>query len=262
MHLVCCLSKIMYKYTPMWALNEGRSGCGYSLWNIPPEIKWTRVEGIQKQVLWIEVCFLQTRLAIFCVPLPSVHSFSLSPTPSRALLSRGKVSRVKSVSRGSTGDAKLTRKTVQKALHSCCEVAPWAQCHKLHFFVHFHRSWRGSCTTTRFVPTEIRLNYVTKGSRHAGGYCELVSCELCVFVMCRQPRFLPNFAHLRRILSVLGSYMGCNVRMAPFENVWVVVNSCYSYSQPKETGSGKKDSSPTTRQVQVYKLTVNQSVYV
>ena len=133
MYLVCCLSKIMYKYTPMWALNEGRSGCGYSLWNIPPEIKWTRVEGIQKQVLWIEVCFLQTRLAIFCVPLPSVHSFSLSPNPSRALLSRGKVSRVKSVSRGSTGDAKLTRKTVQKALHSCCEVAPWAQCHKLHF---------------------------------------------------------------------------------------------------------------------------------
>ena len=114
MHLVCCLSKIMYKYTPMWALNEGRSGCGYSLWNIPPEIKWTRVEGIQKQVLWIEVCFLQTRLAIFCVPLPSVHSFSLSPNPSRALLSRGKVSRVKSVSRGSTGDAKLARKNSAK----------------------------------------------------------------------------------------------------------------------------------------------------
>lgn len=97
------------------------------------EIKWTRVEVIQKWALWIEVCFLQTRSAIFCVPLPSIHSFSPSLTPSRALLSRGKVSRVESMSRGSTGDAKLSRKTLQKALHSCCKVAPWAQCHKLHF---------------------------------------------------------------------------------------------------------------------------------
>ena len=95
----------------MWSIN-------YTIPGIPPstaEIKWTRDEGIQKRALWIEVCFLQSLSAVFCVPLPLDNSIFPSPTHSRAPLSRGKVSGVESLSRGGTGRHKLTRKSCAKS---------------------------------------------------------------------------------------------------------------------------------------------------
>ena len=101
------------------------SRCGQTLLSSrPAELWWTRVEGIQKQALWIEVHFLQTFLAVFCVPLAPLHSIPFLSTSHRASLSRGKVSRLNSVSRGGTGRYKTPWKVVQKCLHLRANSCP------------------------------------------------------------------------------------------------------------------------------------------
>lgn len=76
-------------------------------------------------------CKLDWRFSVFLYPL---FTPSLSPrTPPELFFLVAKFLESSPCQEAAQVMQNWHEKTVQKALHSCCEVAPWAQCHKLHF---------------------------------------------------------------------------------------------------------------------------------